>query len=89
MIPELFLICALSLPATHYRPMLAECPLVDELQKLRDFIIERNPGAEIDVIPDGQNPQGVEWEIYPLIWRDHKIFIKRQPVSDGRPRRAA
>lgn len=86
MTTELFLICALSLPATHHsRPEITPWQMVrSEVDRLKDFIHKNNPDAEIFIHPEPQEEKLREygWEKVPFTWRGNKIWIKRKPNPD-------
>lgn len=90
--PELFLICALSLPSTHHtRPEITPWQMVkSEIERLKDFIHKNNPDAEIFIHPNPQEDvlRKNGWERVPFEWRGNKIWIKRKPKADGPKMRA-
>ncbi len=76
----LFLSCALALSPVSFDGE----SKVDTIKRLRDYIQEHYPGAEMVIIPSEQPPPSVGWEQVPLTWGGMEIWIKREPVSDKR-----
>jgi len=85
-VAEAVLICALSLPASHFtRPTIGPWQLMkDEIERLKDFIHRNDPDAEIFIHPEPQEEKLKEdgWERVPFTWKGNKIWIKRQPKKN-------
>lgn len=83
MIVTAFITCALAL-----HPIFVmndkDRDAINQIKKIRKFIIERNPDVEIVVVPEKGPPLDIGWEIYPLTWKGQNIYIKRPVVSDKR-----
>lgn len=83
MLPEAFLIAALSLPSAHFTkpPILSWRMEKSEQDKLIDWIKKNAPGAEVFIHPNPQDEvfEQNHWERVPFTWRGNKIWIKRKP----------
>ena len=84
----LFLICALSLPATHYHLEITDDDRarIEEIRKIREFINKVHPGAGIVIVPPGSQDDELlrdsGLERLPFTYRGDQIYIRRKPVSD-------
>lgn len=86
----MFLICALSVPASHFtRPPIVPWQLANsEEDRLRDWIKKNNPNAEIYIHPNPQEGKLKElgWERIPFTWNGKQIWIQRKPKNDPKMR---
>lgn len=89
MIASAFLICALSLPASHFtRPaIISWFAAKSEKEQLEDFLHKNDPYSAVFITPKGQADKLKEhgWERVPFTWRDKEIWIQRKPRTDQQP----
>lgn len=85
MIDVVFLICALSLPASHFtHPPVVPWHMDSDEDKLKEWLRKNNPDAEVFIHPNPQEGKLKEdgWERVPIVYRGKQIWIKRKPQSD-------
>jgi hypothetical protein len=85
-VKEMILMAALSLPSTHHHRMILEeerPPVYNQLKDLQRWINEHHPGAEVQIVPDGQTTPMMEK--LPFTWGGMDVYIKRKTVYDKRP----
>lgn len=86
MIAEVFLVCALALPAaSHTRPpIISYHATKSEQERLENWIRKNNPDAEVFIHPEPQAERLKKhgWEKVPFTWRGNEIWIQRKPKSD-------
>lgn len=89
MTPEVFLVCALSLPALHHtRPAIVSHVMAkSEEERLVDWLRKNNPDADVFIHekPHVEKLKENGFEQVPFTWRGNKIWIKRKPHTDQRP----
>lgn len=81
MIPEVFLVCALSLPVVSC----SADRIAEELRHLREFIHHNVPGAEVVLTVYDNDMTRAGMERLPFKWREMNIWIKRPTVRDTPP----
>lgn len=84
---KLFLVCALSLPASHFtRPVIVSYHMANgnEEERLRRWLRKNNPDAEIFIHDNPQEDLLKEhgFEKVPFTWRGKQIWIRRKEKSD-------
>lgn len=75
---ELFLICALSLPASIGQPMLMDKAKAELVRKVKDFVERYAPGSKVILVPHGKLPLRKDLEKLPMGINGKDIYIKRQ-----------
>lgn len=76
----------LALPLVNFprSEMSANNQVADELRRLRDFVQQIVPGAQVVITPHDRELDP-PWERLPFTWRDMFIWIKRPIVYDEPP----
>lgn len=91
MINELFLVCALSLPATHFTrpPIVHYFAESNEEEKLKEWLRKHNEIDDVFITPRGsaEDLRRHGWERVPFTIHDKEIWIQRKPKSDAKQRR--
>lgn len=72
MIAELFLSCALALPACNFH----NGGIIDEVKQLRDFVKKSDPVAQIIVMVPDRDLSGRDMERLPFKWHGMSVWIK-------------
>lgn len=82
MIPEAFLVCALSLTAVNFYTTTPQHILILEIESIKDFVNRIHPGAEVQIVQEENKPTDPHWERLPFTWRGFSIYIKRHHIFD-------